>query len=143
MSAKPLTLLLLALSAAAVAASPEQAVLAAEKEWARAIAASDSAALEHVLADDLTYGHGSGRTDTKATYIDRIKSGAQKYVSVVYDDGTKVRLYGNTAVVNCVARISSITDGKPNSMHLRMLHVFVKKNGIWQLAAHQSVYLPN
>lgn len=104
--------------------------------------AGDVQTLEQVMADDATYGHASGNTDTKRTYIDRIHSGAQKYVSFHYDEGTQVRVYGDTAVVNASAQISSVTDGKPNDLHPRMLHVFVKKHGHWQLVAHQSAKLP-
>jgi ketosteroid isomerase-like protein len=124
------------------AASSEQAVRIAEKAFSDAIVAGDVATLEQVMADDATYGHASGNTDTKRTYIDRIRSGAQKYVSFHYDEGTQVRVYGDTAVVNASAEIRSVTDGKPNELHLRMLHVFVRRNGRWQLVAHQSVKLP-
>ena len=112
---------------AGVCASPEeQSVLDAEKVWSTALTAGDARTLERVMGDDLTYGHASGNTDTKRTYIDRIRSGAQKYTAFRYDPGISVRVYGATALLNATAQVASITDGKPNAPHLRFLHVWVK-----------------
>ena len=126
-----------------MAASPGQPVLEAERVWSKAIVSGDAAALDKVLADELSYGHATGASDTKATYIARIKSGAQKYVSFVYDTGQppEPRIYGETATLVASATATSITDGKPNTKHLRFLHVYVKRGGTWQLVAHQSVEL--
>ncbi len=126
-----------------LAAAPEQAVIDAEKSWGAAIVSGDMSALTKVIGDDLTYGHGNGKTDSKATYIERIRTGAQKYVSFDYDEGMRVRLFGDAAVVNESARVNSITDGVPNAPHLRILHVFVKRGGHWELVAHQSTKLPD
>jgi ketosteroid isomerase-like protein len=123
------------------ATPPEQAVLDAEKSWSTAVVAGDAAALDRVLAADLSYGHASGALDNKESYIARIKSGAQKYVSLQYDEGTQVRLYGSSAVLIASAEINSVTDGKPNAQHLRFLHVYIREAGRWQLVAHQSVKL--
>ncbi len=131
------------LTAAFAASSPEQAVMTAEKAWGAAIVSGDVAALNRLMADDVTYSHASGKTDTKQTYIERIRSGAQKYVSFRYDEGTKVRVYGDMAVVNESARVDSLTDGSQNALHLRILHVFVKHDGAWRLVAHQSTKLPD
>jgi ketosteroid isomerase-like protein len=130
-------------AAALLAATPEQAVLDAEKSWSTAVVAGDTSTLDRVLGDDLSYGHASGAHDTKKTYIDRIRSGAQKYLSFQYDEGaTQVRVYGTTAVLIASAQIRSLTDGVENKQHLRFLHVYVRHNGDWQLVAHQSVKLP-
>jgi hypothetical protein len=126
-----------------IAATPEQSVLDAERAWSQAIVSGDAGTLERVLGDELSYGHASGAIDTKASYIGRIKSGAQKYVSFVYDAGQPAvpRVYGDTATLVALATATSLTDGKPNAKHLRFLHVFVKHGGQWQLVAHQSVEL--
>jgi len=130
-------------AASLAAATPEQAVLDAEKTWSTAVVAGDTATLDRLLSADLSYGHASGALDNKKNYIGRIQSGAQKYVSVVYDEGKPdVRVYGLTAVLIASAEVTSLTDGKPNAQHLRFLHVYVRRGGQWQLVAHQSVKLP-
>jgi ketosteroid isomerase-like protein len=131
------------LAAPSFAATAEQAVLESERAWAAAVVSRDEQVLNRVLADELSYGHATGALDTKVSYISRIKSGAQNYVSFVFDAGQPAapRIYGDTAILIASATASSITDGKPNVKHLRYLHVYVKRAGRWQLAAHQSVEL--
>ena len=129
--------------AAAEQTSAEHAVLETERAWSAALVSGDAATLDRILGDELSYGHASGALDTKTSYVARIKSGAQKYVSFVYDAGQPPapRVYGNTATLVAAATATSITDGKPNVKHLRFLHVFAKRGGQWQLVAHQSVEL--
>lgn len=129
-------------AAAAETPSTEEAIRNAEKAWSVALVAGDVAALSRLMGDDLTYGHASGKTDNKQTYLDRIRSGAQKYAAFRYDSPLLVRVYGGTALLNSTARVDSVTDGQPNSPHLRILHVFVKRGGQWVLVAHQSTKLP-
>jgi ketosteroid isomerase-like protein len=122
---------------------PEEAVRAAEKTFATALVHQDAAALEGLLSPELSYGHASGKLDSKRTYIDRIRSGAQKYVSFKYDSAPQVvHIYGDTATLVASAQVQSITDGQPNTLNLRFLHVWVHGGAGWQLAAHQSVKLP-
>ena len=130
---------LLALFAAAAllsAASPEDAVKQAEQSFAKAIVAKDLATLEKLLGDDLSYNHSDGRHDTKATYIDNLKTGKQKYEKAEPAD-LSVKIYGNTAVLTGVLKV--VTD-RPIS--LSILHVYVKRGSQWQLVAHQSARLP-
>ena len=117
-------------------------VKAAEKSWASATAAGDEATLKQLLASDLTYTHSNGETDTKAVFIDNLKTGARKYHKLDHES-MEVRLYGNTAVLAAVARVeTSQKGGKPNPVRLRFIHVWVWQQGRWQLVAHQSLRLP-
>jgi hypothetical protein len=134
-------LAVLSFGAILAATTPEQSVLATEKAFGAALSSANIAALDRILADDLTYGHSTGAADSKQSYLDKIKSGAQKYDGFQYDNDMKARIYGNTAVVNATARFNSITNGKSTPTHLKFLHVYVKHNGNWQLVAHQSARL--
>jgi ketosteroid isomerase-like protein len=116
---------------------------AAEKLWAEATVSGDEATLKQVLARDLTYTHSNGETDTRAVFIENLKTGARKYHKVEHES-MDVRLYGDTAVLAATARIeTSQKGGKINPAHLRFLHVWIFQNGRWQLVAHQSLRLPN
>lgn len=131
-----------AVALAAAADKSVDAVKAAEKAWASATVAGDEATLKQVLADDLTYTHSNGETDTKAVFIDNLKTGARKYHKVEHES-MDVRLYGNTAVLTATAQIeTSQKGGKINPAHLRFIHVWVFQKGRWQLVAHQSLRLP-
>jgi ketosteroid isomerase-like protein len=127
---------------AAAADKSADAVKAAEKAWATATVAGDEAALKQVLADDLTYIHSNGETDSKTVFIDNLKTGARKYHKVDHES-MDVRLYGNTAVLTATAQIAtSQKGGKVNPAHLRWIHVWILQKGRWQLVAHQSLRLP-
>jgi ketosteroid isomerase-like protein len=128
---------------AAAADKNADAVKAAEKSWASATVAGDEATLKQVLSDDLTYTHSNGETDTKAVFIDNLKTGARKYHKVNHES-MDVRLYGNTAVLAATAQVeTSQKGGSVNPAHLRFIHVWVSQKGRWQLVAHQSLRLPN
>jgi ketosteroid isomerase-like protein len=121
-----------------------EAVKNADRAWAAATVKGDAAALQNLLADDLTYTHSNGETDTKKIYIDNL-SGARKYHKIDYES-LDARIYanGNAAVATAVVRIETSQKGGPvNPAHLRLLHTWVHQNGRWQLVAHQSLRLPN
>ena len=118
------------------------AVKAAEKSWGAAAVAGNEAVLKQLLADDLTYTHSTGDVDSKAVFIDNLKTGARKYHKVNHES-MDVRLYGNTAVLSATAQVDTSQKGGPvGAAHLRFIHVWVLQGGRWQLVAHQSLRLP-
>ncbi len=135
--------ILFAFSTILFAGTADDEVQAAEQSFGKALVQSDASALERLLSPNLFYGHASGKVDSKRSYIDRIRNGAQKYVSLRYDSVSPVvHIYGQTATLVTTAQVRSITDGQSNELHLRFLHVWVRGKAGWQLAAHQSVKLP-
>ncbi len=114
-----------------------EAVRQAEHAWAQAAIKGDAAALDKILADDLTHTHGGGRTETKAQFLEAIRSGTQKYEAIDYGE-INVRIYGSTAIVTSEPNIRTVNSGQPSGSHSRFLHVFVKQGGTWRLVAHQS-----
>lgn len=137
-------LLAVTLAGASGAAEPrsKEAVTAADKAWAAATVKGDAATLNRLLAGDLNYIHSTGTIDTKAMFIDKLKTGQQKY-SKLEHEGMDVRLYGATAVVTAAAQVESSTKGVVNApSRLRFMHVWYYSKGAWQLVAHQSLRIP-
>jgi len=120
----------------------EKAVIAAEKQRFAAQVGKDYATLETVLADDLVYTHSNGNQDDKQSYIQSIKDGKSRYDAIDVQD-MKVRLYGNTAVVNGVCLIKATSNGETINTRLRYTDVYVKKGRQWQMVAWQSLRLAN
>lgn len=139
-------LALMAMAAAGLVLGAEKtadAVKAAEKSWATATVSGDEAALRNLLADDLSYTHSNGDTDTKAVFISNLKDGTRKYHKLEHER-MDVRLYGDTAVLSATVQVATAAKGAaPAPAHLRILHVWVHKDGRWQMVAHQSLRLPN
>ena len=131
--------------AAMWAADPKtvDGVKAAEKAWGAATASADEAALNKLLADDLSYTHSTGDSDTKAMFIGNMKSGERKYHEVTFKS-VDARLYGDSAVSMVVGGVRVSMKGAVQApAKLRMLHFWVYQKGAWRLAAHQSLRLPD
>jgi ketosteroid isomerase-like protein len=134
-------LLLIALSTVFVFANDESDIKAADAKWAAAVKARDTAALEQIFTPGLIYAHATGAVQDKATYIDRLKSGKQRYTDVIIES-TKVVPYGQSAVSHSVVRTIGTNDSGPFNDHVMMMHLWVKQNGTWHLAAHQTTKIP-
>ena len=117
----------------------EQAVRQVEDRRVKAMIDDDFAALDAILADDLTYAHSSGALDTKASYLEALKSGKTKYLTFDRTPSV-VRLYGDTAVVTGAATLSLRGQAAPFS--LRYTLVYVRRDGQWRMVAWQSTRLP-
>ena len=144
LSLMPKTLLVLLVGLVALVAllpaSPDE-LQNAEKQWVDAVKRQDMAALNRILSDDLVYAHSTGIVETKAEYLNKMKSGDQKYTAIEHNEA-KMRTYGDTGVVNARVRMTGATKGVPFDNQLLMMHVWVKKDGRWQLVAHQTTRLP-
>jgi len=134
-------LLVLLFAATVWAADPADAVKQAEKDWATGVKTADTALLTKVLGDDLIYTHSNGATDTKATYVEGIRTGRLKYL-VADHESMDVRLYGNMAVLTGKINVKTVNNGQETPAKLVILHVYAKRKGNWELVAHQSARLP-
>jgi hypothetical protein len=119
------------------AAVVEREVLETDARRVQALLSSDFAVLEDLLADDLTYVHSNGNLDTKDTYIGALRSGATRYLSMVMS-GLRVRANENTAVVTGTFEARVQTRGGEVNPKPRVLMVYVKRDGRWQMLAWQS-----
>lgn len=118
-------------------ADPAEAVKQAELARFKAMTTNDLPALEASLGDDLIYTHSNAAVDTKASYVGSIRSGALKYVSVEPSE-MKVRVYGTTAVITAMAKVTSISNGQTLNNQLRYTDVWVLRDGRWQMVGWQS-----
>ena len=120
------------LATSILAADAAGGVREAAAAWRKAVIQKDEAALQRVLADDLSYTHASGTTQTKAEYIAAARRG--RYESFTESD-TQIRVYGKTAVLTGYVDVKI---AGTDSYRVRTLEVYVENNGQWQLAAKQS-----
>ena len=121
----------------------EQQVLEAEKARFAAMVKGDRAALEKLLADDLTYTHSTALLETKEQFLKSVTTGNIDYVSIVPSETDwKIRINGNTAVVNGVAAVNVLDTGKDRKIRIRFTTVQANRGGAWQLLAWQSTVIP-
>ena len=122
------------------AADPEAAIRDAEKGWAAAVMARDFQALDKIFGDKLIYAHSTGAVESKEQYLARLRSGAQKYDSIVHEK-IKIVSYGDSAVSHSILRMTGTSNGKPFNDHVMALHMWEKQGGSWKLVAHQTTKL--
>ena len=85
--------------------------------------------------------HVLGIIDDKATYIEKLKSKRQKYDGIIHSN-VRVKVFGgDTAVLTARMRMHGTNQSGPFDDQLLLIHVWVKVNGAWQLAAHQTTKL--
>lgn len=127
----------LLLAASLFGAQPADAVRQVAEGWYQAAVKQDRAALNRLLADDLTYCHAGGKLQTKAEYIAAVMDGPSHYESMTFDD-VNIRIYGETAILTGAVDVKLTNQPV---FRVRTLHAYVEKNGQWQLVAHESTRL--
>jgi uncharacterized protein (TIGR02246 family) len=118
----------------------QEAVRKAETDRFAAMLKADVAALDKLLAADLTYTHGDGRVIGKAAFIADFKTGAFKYTTIEPNEIT-VRVFGDVAVVTGGAAMHVVNNGAPADIKIRYTDVHVKRNGAWEMVAWEATRL--
>ncbi len=114
-------------------------ILELEAKRIGAMVKSDLATLESLLADDLSYTHSDGRTDTKGSFIALIRERGH-YRGVDFSDHEVVVLAGGTAAV--VRGRAVITLEGMAGYPVLFLDVWGLRQGAWKLVAWQATRLP-
>jgi ketosteroid isomerase-like protein len=106
-----------------------------------AMCEADAKTLEELLADSLVYTHSYGGADSKASYLDGIRSKKWQYKAVErpIED---IQVHGDCAVVTGQVRIELLSGGQPKKLNSRFTNVWVKGKQGWQMVAWQSTPLP-
>jgi hypothetical protein len=123
--------------------SAEQELIAIDKQWGDAGLKGDSAVLERILADDFI-GNSPTGVATKAQNIAEAKTNAPNITNATYvaDEYTVRFLDPNTAVMTHRATEKGLNKGKEYNDQHRSIHVWVKRDGRWQVVASQATPIP-
>ena len=97
--------------------------------------------LELLLDDRVTYVHSSGWVQNKREVIDDLKTGKLNYVKVTIKEAT-ARMYDKTAIVNGIATIDGLMEGKSFVVELRYTEVYISKGKNWILVSRHANKMP-
>lgn len=127
----------------ATASSAEQELIGLDKEWGEGGLRGDTAVLERILADDFI-GNSPTGVATKAQNIAEAKTNAPNITNATYvaDEYTVRFLDPNTAVMTHRATEKGLDKGKEYNAQHRSMHVWVKRDGRWQVVASQATPIP-
>ena len=123
--------------------SAEQELITLDKSWGDAGLKGDTAVLERLLADDFI-GNSPTGVATKAQNIAEAKTNAPNITNATYvaDEYTVRLLDANTAVMTHRATEKGLNKGKEYTDQHRSMHVWVKRDGRWQVVASQATPIP-
>jgi ketosteroid isomerase-like protein len=107
----------------------------------RAMCEADVATLEELLAESLVYTHSYGGADSKASYLEGMRSKKWVYREIERPI-ENIQVHGDCAVVTGQVRIQLLSEGKPKTLNSRFTNVWVKGPQGWQMVAWQSTPLP-
>jgi hypothetical protein len=113
----------------------EGAVSAAVENLRKLMITPDKATLEKLAAPELSYGHSSGRVESKAEFVDAFMTGKSGFSSIELGKQT-------VNVVDKIALVRHVFDAvhrKDNARaSLFILTVWQEREGQWKLLARQA-----
>lgn len=119
----------------------ENEVAGAVEKMRLAMISGQKADLDKVASESLTYGHSSGKLQNKAEFIDSFLTKASVFTAIDLLD-QNIKVDGNTAIVRHILSGVTADAGKPGTVKLGIMLVFVKEKGQWKLLARQAYKLP-
>jgi uncharacterized protein (TIGR02246 family) len=120
----------------AMAGNAEQELTQLTDQYIAALKSKDTATLQRIWSDDLTFITLRGDVQTKAQRLADIQSGANRFDSLETTDRT-VRVYGDTAVMTSLTTLKGQYGGQEASGQFRVTNVFVRRDGGWQIVSLQ------
>ncbi len=121
----------------AQSSNDERDVAAAVEKLRAAMLSAKADALSAIAADNLLYGHSSGKVETKAEFVDTIASGRSVFVTIEIAD-QQIKVTGDTAIVRHVLSAQTNDNGKPNSIKIGIMLAWQKQKGEWKLLGRQA-----
>jgi hypothetical protein len=117
--------------------SDEQQIIKLFEDGDRALIAADLMELSRIFADDYVQYDETGRAFTKQDVVNKLKSSAIRYVSII-STGRHIRLLSSeTAVVHGSEEDEVEQAGRRCSIRYIYMDAVVKRKGEWQIVASQ------
>ena len=126
---------------ASAANATERAVLAAHEKRRIATLTGNAAAVSAMMTDDLTFTHANGVVETKAQFINALKTRRLRYKSIT-DEEHRVRVHGDTGVVSGTCRLVVNASGTNIDIRVRFTELWVKKGRAWRMALWHATNVP-
>jgi len=123
--------------ALAQAGNVEQSIKGLMEQVRQANLKGDVATFDKLLTDDYIWIMSDGTTGTKAEVLENFKSGKLKFDAVDVSD-MRVRVYGDTALVNGTVNVKGHFGDADISGQYRFVRVWVKRKGQWQSVSLQN-----
>jgi len=101
----------------------------------------DSLALDKLISNNLSYGHSSGKIETKQQFMQSLLSVSSDFVDINLTDQT-VTIQNKTALVRHTLNAKTNDKNVPGNVKLNILLVWSKEKAGWKLLGRQAVKVP-
>ena len=116
----------------------EGAISAAVENWRKAIIAADKSALDKLTTAELSYGHSSGRVETKAEFIEALVTGKSGF-SAIELTGQTINVVDKIAIVRHTFNATRRKEG--DKVKLFNLTIWMQQQDQWKMLARQAAKL--
>lgn len=101
----------------------------------------DSLALDKLILNNLSYGHSSGKVQTKQEFMHSLLSAESDFVDINLTDQTIV-IQNKTALVRHTLYAKTNDKNIPGNVKLYILLIWSKEKAGWKLLGRQAVKVP-
>ena len=101
----------------------------------------DSIALDKLILNNLSYGHSSGKIQTKQEFMHSLLSAESDFVEINLTDQT-VTIQNKTALVRHTLSAKTNDKNVPGNVKLFILLIWSKEKAGWKLLGRQAVKVP-
>jgi ketosteroid isomerase-like protein len=108
-----------------------------ELDWRAAQLSNNVTEVDRLLADDYLGISANGTLETKADELTHRRSGSLHITRLELSD-IKVRIYGDTAVVNSKADLAGRSGDRDISGHYRYTRVYSNRDGQWRIVSFEA-----
>jgi len=115
-----------------------EAIRGLERDRFRAMVEGDGAALEALLAENVSYVHTNGKRETKRQFIDAITAGRRRYRQIEIQTQDVVSAGPETCLVSGRALIEMESKNGALLFPIAYTAIHVQTGGHWQLLALQA-----
>jgi len=115
----------------------EQELRQMSDEWVKALVRGDGDTLDRIMSDDFYFAYPMEGND-KTDFIGDVTSGAVR-VEYLNRENISVRVFGDTAVLTARDTAKWFYQGRDFGGNYKILHVYARRAGKWQLVCVQAV----
>jgi len=114
---------------------------AAVEKLMKGIVDADKSLLQDITAEELVYGHSSGKVQNRTEFIEEvIASKPLDFTKIDLADQT-IKIIGDAAVVRHILSAETTNNGVPGNLRIGNMLVWQKQKGKWKLIARQAYKL--
>lgn len=119
----------------------ETALKAAEQRRCTAMLAADNSALAAMLDSRLQFHHATGAVDDKHAYLAKMAAGRIQYTAIRWSEECVIGLAIDAAILTGRMDTDVRVEGVDKALKNRVITVWSRNDGAWQMVAFQSTPL--